>query len=349
MESILSRAFVGKRASFKAKPVARSQEDLIRTSYLSSGGPTPLVIMPAVELIDLSDWIAGNLTYLDEKLLLHGGILFRGFDLHTQEDFQKVLDATKVELINYSESSTPRKQLGSHVYTSTEFPPDQVIALHNELSTAATFPLKIWFFALQPPQQGGETPIADVRNVYKRLSKAVQEEFASRGWMVVRNYNDGFGPTWQEAFHTADKSEVEDYCRRNAITLEWKDHYRLRTWQVRPAITTHVKTGEVLWFNHMAFWHISSLNPAVRESLLREFAEQDLPFHTYYGDGGRIEAAVIDEVRAAYRDETISFPWEKGDLLMLDNMLIAHGRNSYTGPRRILVGMGEPYTRTDLS
>ncbi len=334
--------------SFKTEPIVVSQEQLVDLSFLPAGGSTPLIITPRFADVNLADWVTNNRGLIHEKLATHGGILFRGFALRTREDFQHVLTATAVELVNYNESSTPRKRLGEQIYTSTEFPPDQTIALHNELSTAATFPLKVWFFALQPAPQGGETPIADVRNVYKRLSTSTQNEFKARGWMLVRNYNDGFGLPWQEAFHTTDKAVVEEYCHKNAITFEWKEQDRLRTRQVRPAITTHPKTGETVWFNHMAFWHASSLEPTVREVLLRDFAEQDLPYHTYYGDGGRIDDSVVAEIRSAYQEEKIAFLWEQGDLLLLDNMLVAHGRNPYSGPRQILVGMGEPYTRTDM-
>jgi hypothetical protein len=63
--------------------------------------------------------------------------------------------------------------------------------------------------------------------------------------------------------------------------------------------------------------------------------------NTYYGDGSPIEPKVLDQLRAAYNAETVSFPWQKGDLLMLDNMLVAHGRSPFVGPRQILVGMAE--------
>jgi alpha-ketoglutarate-dependent taurine dioxygenase len=39
-------------------------------------------------------------------------------------------------------------------------------------------------------------------------------------------------------------------------------------------------------------------------------------------------------------DNAISFRWERGDVLLLDNYLVAHGRNPYEGPRKILVAMG---------
>jgi alpha-ketoglutarate-dependent taurine dioxygenase len=42
-----------------------------------------------------------------------------------------------------------------------------------------------------------------------------------------------------------------------------------------------------------------------------------------------------------YREAAVCFAWQKGDLLMVDNMLVAHGRAPFTGPRRILVAMAE--------
>jgi alpha-ketoglutarate-dependent taurine dioxygenase len=113
---------------------------------------------------------------------------------------------------------------------------------------------------------------------------------------------------------------------------------------VRPAITQHPTTGEKVWFNHVAFWHVSSLPAEVREALLSVFSEDELPYNTYYGDGSPIEDSIVQEIREAYAEETIAFPWQKGDLLMLDNMLVAHGRNPFSGERKVIVAMAEPFT-----
>jgi hypothetical protein len=83
------------------------------------------------------------------------------------------------------------------------------------------------------------------------------------------------------------------------------------------------------------------LDPAVRESLLSLFGEDQLPRHVYYGDGSPIEDSVIAEIRAVYQEAAIAFPWQQGDVLMLDNMLAAHSRNPYVGSRKIVVALGE--------
>ena len=70
--------------------------------------------------------------------------------------------------------------------------------------------------------------------------------------------------------------------------------------------------------------------------------EEDLPYNTYYGDGSAIEADTLAEVQAAYDAETVGFDWEPGDVLLVENMITAHGREPFEGQRSILVSMSDP-------
>ena len=79
----------------------------------------------------------------------------------------------------------------------------------------------------------------------------------------------------------------------------------------------------------------------MRESLLSMMPAEDLPRNVYFGDGSPIEDSVVDEIRELYRQRAVSFPWQEGDILMLNNMLTAHGRNPFVGARKIVVAMGE--------
>ena len=208
--------------------------------------------------------------------------------------------------------------------------------------------MRILFYSAVPALRGGETPIADTRKILSRISHEVKERFIKQKYIYVRNFGDGFGLSWQDAFQTTDRTVVEAYCRKNYIEFEWKDGDRLRTRQVRPAVAQHPKTGALVWFNHLTFFHVTTLEPAVRDSLMAQFGEDDLPNNTMYGDGSPIEPWVLDELRNAYRQEEIAFRWQEGDILMLDNMLMSHGRRPYEGPRRVLVGMAEPCNWTQL-
>jgi alpha-ketoglutarate-dependent taurine dioxygenase len=250
--------------------------------------------------------------------------------------------------MEYHERSSPRSQVHGTIYTSTDHPADQRIFLHNEQSYNLTFPRKIFFFCMAPAELGGETPIADCRKVFDSLAPSIRERFMERGYLYVRNFGGGPGLAWQTAFRTNDPSAVEEYCRRNEISLEWKEDYCLRTRQVRRVAARHPETGEMVWFNHLTFFHVSTLERRVREAMMAEFDENDLPNNTYYGDGKAIEPEVLDLLREAYNSQQVAFAWRPSDLLMLDNMLAAHGRQPFSGHRKIVVGMAEPLSWKNL-
>jgi alpha-ketoglutarate-dependent taurine dioxygenase len=328
--------------SREAVAVSAGRQALVKTTHLQPGLGLPLVVQPNVDAVDLAAWAAGSREFIEERLARHGGLLFRGFGLRTQADFERAVASMSSRLMHYVEGATPRTQLGDNVYTSTEYPAAQSIDLHNELSYVTTWPTRIWFFCVTPSDEGGETPIADVRRVLGRLSPATVETFRERGWMLVRNFGNGMSLPWQKVFRTDDRASVEEYCRAAQVEFEWVDENHLRTRQVRPALARHSVTREEVWFNHVCFWHVSSLDPEVRASMLAVFPADELPYNTYYGDGSPIADSVVEELREAYRRETVKFAWRAGDLLLLDNMLVAHGRSPYAGSRRVLVAMGEP-------
>ena len=334
-------------AGRKLPPIRRrattvSAEGLIRRSYLQPDQRLPLVIQPAVEGLDIVAWGMNHRSLIDSQLLEHGGILFRGFAIPSVAVFEQFIVAVAGSLLEYSYRSTPRSQVSGRIYTSTEYPADQSIPLHNEMAYTRSWPMKIAFCCLIPAREGGATPIADSRSIFKRIDSRIRERFAEKQVLYVRNYSTGMDLSWQEVFQTDDKAEVEAYCRRVGIAFEWKGDDWLRTKQVCQAVATHSVTGEAVWFNQAHLFHVSSLPPEVRDVLLATFAEPDLPRNTYYGDGTPIESEVLETIRASYAQEMISFDWQEGDILLLDNMLVAHGRAPYVGPRKVVVGMAEP-------
>ena len=337
---------------FKAVPrrsVRVSDEALVRTGYLPELDEMPLLIQPSPGSGDLIGWAEAHRDVIDRQLGEQGALLFRGFPLETAEELERFVAAASGGSLEYTERSSPRSQVSGKIYTSTDYPPEMPIFLHNEQSYNRTFPLRILFFCLVPAEQGGATPICDVRKVYRRIDPGIRRRFAREGYLYVRNFGDGFGLSWQEAFGTSDPAAVESYCREQEIDFEWKPGGRLRTKQHRRAVGLHPRTGEPVWFNHLTFFHVSTLEPQVQTALRAELADEDLPNNTWYADGSAIEPDVMEHLRAAYRAETLSFPWQRGDLLMLDNMLTAHARESFTGPRKIVVAMAQPYRWNDVA
>src|SRR4029453_5751597 len=164
----------------------------------------------------------------------------------------------------------------------------------------------------------------------------------------VRNYGDGMGLPWQTVFQTTDRAEVDSYCRGVGITTEWKADGRLRTRQIGPAVVMHPRTRERVWFNHATFFNALTLPQHARDGLLGQLPPEDLPQNTFYGDGSPIETDVIQQLQSIYCESLIEFPWQLGDVLLLDNMLTVHARNSFSGPRRIMTAMSEPQRSADL-
>ena len=339
---------LGRIGGLKPKAASASQATLVKQSFLEEGSTLPLVIEPAQAGVDLLSWARSSRGFLETNLLKYGGILFRGFGIESPERFQDFISAAAGEALEYKERSSPRSSVKGNIYTSTDYPPDQTIFLHNENSYAHTWPMKIFFFGYIPSETGGETPIADVRKVYQQISPETRKKFEDHDVLYVRNFSELVGLPWQTVFGTDDRGQVEEYCRETGYRIEWLEGNRLRTKRPGPVAVKHPKTGEMVWFNHATFFHLSTLPEPIRNALLTQFGEENLPSNTYYDDGRPIEPEVLDELRAAYRQATVRFPWQKGDILMLDNMLVAHGREPFTGPRKILVGMAEPIAREDL-
>jgi alpha-ketoglutarate-dependent taurine dioxygenase len=329
----------------RRQAVKISSTDLVKVELLQQKQPLPLVIQPTVEGINLVSWATSNRDAIASWLLQHGGLLFRNFNIREVIQFEQFIQALSGTLLDYSYRSTPRSQVSGKIYTSTEYPANQSIPLHNEMAYSLSWPMKIWFCCLKGAECGGETPIVDSRKVFQRIDSKIKDKFMQKKVMYVRNYSDNLDLSWENVFQTKNKLEVEDYCRSAGIEFEWKDGGKhLRTRQLCQAIATHPKTGETVWFNQAHLFHVSSLNPEVRQTLLSTIKEEDLPRNVYYGDGSPIEASVLDEIREIYQQEAVTFPWQEGDVLMLDNMLAAHGRKPFIGSRKVVVGMAEPFS-----
>jgi alpha-ketoglutarate-dependent taurine dioxygenase len=326
----------------RRKAVSLSTASMVRFGSLAPGQTLPLVIEPALDELDPVAWAQNNFEFIGQKLVEHGAVLFRGFRLRTAEDFERFSRALIPHRVNYVEGSSPRLSLGEKIYTSTEYPADQFVSMHNELSYAHRWPGRLLFFCDVEPQQGGETPIADSRKVLALLPPELRRRFADKGVSYMRNLHGGRGAglSWQTVFETEDRAAVESYCREGGIEFRWKEDGGMWTRQHRPAVRAHPATGEEVWFNQVDQWHPSNLEKDVARVLLASCKESDLPIYATYGDDTPFADSELDEVRQAFRQAIVKFPWRRGDALLVDNMLTAHGRMPFVGPRRVLVAMG---------
>ncbi|WP_409492248.1 TauD/TfdA family dioxygenase [Amycolatopsis sp. cmx-11-12] len=277
---------------------------------------------------------------IQRVLHTRGAILLRGLPLRTVGDFARIRDVLLPGRLSPAEPFAPRTVLAPGIYSSAEWPDSQELCLHPEQSYRRTFPETLMLGCVTPPSSGGATTIGGARTVLRALPGGLVERFRTEGWLLKRVYRPHIGLSWQEVLQADTRSEAEQYCRANDITMAWQPDGTLHTSQRRAAVWTHPRTGEECWFNQISFLNQWSLPEVEREVLTEAFGEDGLPFDTYFGDGGVIGRDVIDTINKAYATHAVPVRWRAEDVLLMDNMLTARGREPYAPPREILVAMG---------
>lgn len=286
-----------------------------------------------------------NKDEFDTDLKEYGAIKFRGVLIDSQETFQYIINSISTKFLSYIDGNSPRTKLTGNVYTSTEYDKRQKITMHNELSYSAKWPNKLFFSCLQVAETGGETLLADSRSILRTMNPDIVSEIKTKGIIYVRNLNGGqfgMGPSWQDTFETDDRKQVEKYCASYNINFKWMENDNLRLEQFSKGIIEHRTTKENIWFNQIDQFHPCHLGEEIFESMkiLYETPE-NFPMFVKFGDGTAISEDIVKEILSTIDKVTIAPKWQKNELLIVDNELIAHGRNFYSGDRRVIVAMSE--------
>ena len=299
---------------------------------------------------DLTAWLQTHRQAIDDWTHAAGVVLIRGFAIASPQDFRAVCAAVRPELRNYVGGDSPRQSVTDQVYTSTEYPAHLEVLLHNELSYAGWSPDRVFFGCLVAAESGGETPVADGRGIYARLNPDVRDRFEARAVTYLQHLWDadgepGTGKSWQQTFESRDRGTVEAYLRGAGMTYTWTK-LGLRTAATHPAVLIHRKTGEKCWHNQADQWHrgIASVKDSVaataNATAIRETAgTETLGHHVTYGDGTEIDVADLFHVREVSRACEVAFPWQQGDVMIIDNVLAMYGRKPFAGNRCILAAM----------
>jgi len=299
---------------------------------------------------DPAGWATERRDEIEAELNRSGAVLFRGFGISSAVAFRTFCAAISPALRNYVGGDSPRTGVADQVYTSTEYPADLEVHLHNELSYAGWSPDRVFFCCLVPAATGGATPVADGREILRRLDPAVRERFEERGVTYLQHLWDaddtpGIGKSWQETFETNDRDAVEAYLRDSRMDFAWTD-IGLRTAATHPAVLEHTVTGESCWHNQADQWHRDMAGVKVSfggtddARIDPDTAGVDsLGNHATYGDGSEIDVDDLHHVRTISQACEAVFNWHAGDVLAVDNVLAMHGRKPFSGDRRVLVAM----------
>ncbi|MFF2650688.1 amino acid adenylation domain-containing protein [Streptomyces sp. NPDC058045] len=313
-------------------PVARTEG---RPAVLVLDGPAPA---------DPADWVARHADRLRATVGEHGALLVRGLGLADAETVGRTGRALLHEVMTEREGFAPRHALADGVYSSSEWPVDQPMCMHHELSYAREVPGTLLFACLTAPGSGGVTGVSDSAEVLAALPPELVARFETEGWQIDRTYTETVGVGLATAFGSDDRAAVEAYCAPRGIECRWQANGDLRTRQRAAAVLTHPVTGRRGWFNQIAFLNEWTLDPVIREYLTFEFGADGLPFNSRYGSGASLDEDTVLTINGVYEKHTLREPWRDGDLLIVDNLRMAHSREPYEGERQIAVVLGDPVT-----
>lgn len=318
----------------------------------------PLVIEPAnpnISTHDAMQLIAHHREDLKRPLLKVGGLLFRNFPITNEKDFSAFIKALGLgNFVDYIGGDSPRTKIADGIYTSTEAPPSIKIPLHNELSFIDNFPKHIYFYCHVAPEKDGETIIGDARKISQTMHEKIKSRFKEKGLKYTSRYYhksllidliNWLQPshkTWTQVFETSNKDEVERKCRQSNFAYKWNVNDWIEISQQRPATIRHPQTNEEVWFNQA---HLFDFNPKllgmwryIGAKLF--YCRKHTKMHEVsYGDLSSIPSNDIYQIMDILDKNTVSFPWQKGDVMVLDNILTMHGRATYTGKRRVMTAM----------
>lgn len=336
------------------------------------GRVLPLVITPLDDdsVENLLAWIECNQTDLHVLMQEHGAVLFRGFAIADERGFEQIAQAIDAELKNDYMGTSPRDiQAGTdYVFSASELPPYYPIPQHCEMTFIKEPPRRIFFACMVQPQAGGgETPLVDFRKVYQDLDASVRDRFDAKGIKIIRNYagpnsNSRFNlfelKPWTAMFGT-DKQQAQARAEQEDFEVTWTKGDGMRLTSHQPAVRPHPHTGEKAWYSHLQVFHISTASGEFeriyrKRSSLKNLAlwratqamvkvqqllkkPDEHAMHCTYSDGSEIPQADVDHLRDVIWDNMQLTPWQKGDVVAIDNYSIAHGRLPYTGARKVVV------------
>jgi len=288
-------------------------------------------------------------------LLAQGALLFRGLPVANAQHFSEVVAALGLgRFVNYIGGDSPRDLVEKKVYTSTEAPPSLHIPLHQELSFIKNFPKHIYFFCELASPVGGATVIGDARRIYQALAPEVRERFQIKGLTYTsRYYHRGrvmqwvnrlqrSHKSWIEVFETTDKMAVEKHCIEHDFAWRWLANDWLEIKQTRPAVHVHPLTQEPVWFNQA---HLYDFNPKLLGwqkyigAKLFYLRRSTLLHEIQFADGSPVARKDLYHILDVLQQHTVHYPWQSGDVMVLDNILTMHGRAPFSGKRRVLTAM----------
>lgn len=306
------------------------------------GEPFPLVHecrTDGASIDSIDDWVRQSRATLDRQAFDNGTVLFRGFSLSTDQDLDRFICAFEYPNFPYEESlsNAVRVNRTERVFTANEAPSDVTICLHHEMAQTPVYPSRLFFFCEQPAEQGGATPLCRSDVLFERLKEEFPEfvgDCETKGLLytnimpVENDPTSGMGRSWQSTFRAETPEAAEDQLQKLGYSWEWLPDGCLRSTTPVLQAVMEIEPGRKVFFNQLiaAFhgWKDSRNDPT-----------QAITF----GDGSAIKPETMNQVAAIAENLTFDVAWKKGDVALVDNRVVMHGRRIFSGTRKVLASL----------
>lgn len=315
--------------------------------------------------LDFIAWARAAKEELFASVHREGALLLRGFPAASPDDFERFLCALDLDLeLSYRGGLSPRTRITERTWTSTDVAPPLVIGYHTEMCYLRQRPRYIAFYCDVEPAEFGETVLFDAAAAWQALPAEARETLDRLGVRYRRHFpgavestqGNNIHKTWMSAFGFDRREDLEAFLREQGTDFEWHADGSLTTEVSLPAVVRHAPTGtqclSVTMNDQYSLRHnfervASRLDPdvaaGVREMLTRQLSEKAVYMQTLTGDGEPLSAELCDAISRAAWDSSLLFGWRRGDLLLVDNIRMAHGRLNVKPPRRIVAALGNLY------
>ncbi|MEV0257602.1 TauD/TfdA family dioxygenase [Streptomyces sp. NPDC050732] len=266
---------------------------------------------------------------LDQLLADAGHLLIRGFDPGVEE-FNELVR-------RYSSRTTldPARTFHGDAAQKVDSGHDP-IGLHLENGATPFAPDLLWFHCVKAARSGSETTVCDGFRVWDALSERSRELFTAQPVKYTRNVPKEM---WQRlaahlaggGLHPAQMEVSSLYALANdgadATFTEEADGSLTYTYTVYVAHPTRWST-RTAWANSLLGPSFNYEAPEIR-----------------FADGSPIPDAVIAEYSEVTEAVTEEIAWQDGDIVLIDNSRVMHGRRAITDPDRTILN-AQSYARS---
>ena len=276
---------------------------------------------------------------LMEQLATHGAILFRGGGVADAQAFDDFVAGFGLPNFAYDESlsNAVRHNRTPRVFTANEAPQDVEIFLHHEMAQTPYFPSHLFFYCEQAAVAGGATPICRSDVLLNQLTQHLPE-FVARCRAHGARYSltipaeadatSGQGRSWRQTLNVESKEAAEARLAALEYDWQWLPDDAIRTTTPALPLIRYAPSGNEVFFNQLiaAFCGWQDLRNEGTRSVT-------------YGDGLAFDDADVQSAVEIAYELVFDLPWESGDVALIDNYQVMHGRRPFSGQRSVLASL----------